>query len=332
MAFLERLHPSNNIPKLVTPQTPNVDFNKYVGENTRYADLADAQAYLTAITNIDTESSVGQQWSDDLARQNYTIGQVGAPYYLIRALIEYDAKEDAQFSKLNVGVSLNDFLQRLARQAINQRRHQAILWGFDENQGILANVTKETLPADSKGNKTLVTYQINELQAFLSSLALKVLDNSLNLAKPAVVASSIRVINYLKTALISSVSLLNNTIGIDSVASVYNRVIGQFLGVGEVTFIADDLLKGDTSDKLIILSPGLSQAEVTEEISQNLVGGINSATFNTFYDSSANGLTSYLSPSRMGKYEELLSYQMTPGITLRKECVIEVDLPYNVAP
>ena len=51
------------------------------------------------------------------------------------------------------------------------------MFGFDNvkelNQGITANETVETMPNDSAGHDTLITYNPAELQRFLSNLARK---------------------------------------------------------------------------------------------------------------------------------------------------------------
>lgn len=329
MALLNRVQPHVAIPGLLTPQAQDVIFKKYLGELSHYGDLGVEKAYFTSISNINSETYIGQQWGGDMAKQSYTIGQVAAPYYKISAMVEYNVDEQAKFEKLSNGVSLPSFLEDLARQGINQRRHQAVLFGFDssEAQGILGNVTEKTFAADSNNIQTLIGYDIAELQAQLASFARSVMDASYGMAKPAIVASSARVINYLKTAIVPLVQGQKDGGGVDSVAGVFGKVSGEWLGVGKIEFIADNLLQEADGDKDIILfiAPGLSEQEANGGM--NLVG-FNNISYNTWADESA-GVMRFDAPPSLGKYQYNYVVKTTPGVTLRSEAVLKTSVKYS---
>lgn len=332
MAIFERVAPSVVVPGVLAPQTQSVDFNKYIGHKSNLGGLAEEKLYITAVTNINGETSVGQQWNSELTRQSYSLGQIGLNYYRINAYVEWDENERAKFESLSNGVSLPNFLENLAKQAINQRRHQAILFGFDNSldQGITANSTIQTMPSDSNGNSTLLTYNINELQVFLTKLVRDAMDQSFNLIKPIVFASSVRVINYLKSAIVPVGSYLQGG-GVDSVAGVFDRVVSEWLGCPKIEFIADDLLRGASEsdqDTILVIAPGMdTQNSGSEDINQNLVGEYNSINYNTMYDA-AEGLKEMTRPDDFGHFSKLYTYKMTPGATLRSEAVIELQISY----
>lgn len=331
MALFTRVAPSVVLPGILAPQSQSVDFDKYIGNKTNLAGKADEALYVTAIENINSETSVGQQWNENLTNQGYTLGQIQVPFYRINAYMEYDENEQAKFESLSNGVSLPAFLENLAKQGINQRKHQAILFGFDNslNQGLTANATLSTMPADSKGKTTLLEYSIPELQIFLSTLVREAMNNSFNLIKPVVFASSVRVINYLKSAIVPVGNYIEAG-GVSSIAQVYERVAADWLGCPKIEFIADDLLYSkDGQDSILIVAPGMADADkVSDDVNQNLVGTFNSITYNTMYDAS-EGLIRKQNPDNFGKMSALLTYKMTPGVSLRKEAVIEVKVKYS---
>ena len=334
MANMLRSAPHVQVPGLLVPQVQSVDFMKYVATKTQLGSLAEDYLYITTAQAIDTESYVGQQWGEDLNKSTYALGQVQAPYYKISSYAEWDVQEQAKFEALSNGVALPDFLDNLAKQAINQRKHQAILFGFDNvkelNQGITANETVETMPVDSAGHDTLITYNANELQRFLSNLARKVMDASFNMTKPVVISSSVRVINYIRTALVPLTNYLEGG-SVASVGSVYDKIVGDWLGVGKIEWVADNLLMAETDDgkdTIRLIAPGLDpQDKLPADVSQNLAGEFNSIRYNTFFDS-AGGLMMFDAPPALGKYARRYDYKMTPGINLRHEAVISTSIKY----
>ena len=336
MANLLRVTPHAKIPGLLAPQTQSVDFNKYVAGKTRYGSLAEDYLYVTSITNINTESFVGMQWGSDLAKSSYILGQIQIPYYKISSYVEWDIQEEKKFESLSNGVALPDFLDNLAKQAINQRKHQAILFGFETttgyNQGIAGNETIVSFPQASNTNNTLTTYPIGELQAFLSQLARKVMDTSFNMAKPVVIASSVRVINYLRSVIVPLTSYLESG-SVASVGTAYNKIVGDWLGVGQVEWVSDNLLMNaditGQQDVIKLIAPGIDpQGNQGEEVNQNLVGDFNSIKFNTFYDT-AGGLIRFDAPPALGKFARRYDYKMTPGVNLRNEAVVSTSIVYS---
>lgn len=330
--LLNRLNLSSTMPGVLAPQVQNVDFEKYVGAKTRVGSIADEMLYITTINNINSETSVGQQWNQDLNKQSYSLGQVALPYYTIQAYNEYNPNEMAKFEKTIPGVSLPNFLENLAKQGINQRKHAAILVGFDDNlnQGILANSTLTMLPADSANVSTIVGYNVAELQQFLATQARQVMDASFGMLKPVILASSVRIINYLKTAVVGFMDSASPA-GVDSVAGLYQRIIGQWLGVGSVEFIADDIFKdmdGAGNDGIAFIAPGIESLDkLPDDVSQNLVGDENSIPYNTMYDTF--GLVKFVNPPYLGDISEKLVYKMTPGANLRQEAVRVVSCKFQ---
>lgn len=330
-----RIAPSVVLPGLLVPQLQTTNFEKYIGQKTNYGGMAEEMLYITTINHINSETSVGQQWAQELTKQSYSLGQIGLPFYRLNAYVEYDENERAKFEELSNGVSLPTFLENLAKQGLNQRKHQGILFGFDatKEQGILSNATIVTLPADSNKKQTLTEYNTFELQQFLSKLIRDVMDSTYGMVEPVVFASSTRVINYIKSAIIPVGNYLEAG-GIGTVGEVFDRSVTEWLGAGKIQFVTDSLLQGiagnGKTDKIVIVATGLKGQDeaVTEDTNENLVGQHNSISYNTMYDA-GEGLKRMQRPDDFGIYSTLYTYKMTPGYTLRKEAVITCDIPYN---
>lgn len=330
---MARLHPSATLPGLLVPQVQDVPFEKYIGNATNFGSMSKEAIYLTSVTNINSETQVGQQWGSQRAKQSYTLGQISAPYYRIEAYLEWNIIEQAKFEELSNGVALPNFLENLAQQGINQRIHEAILYGFDPatelSQGILANATTSTLPQDSNKKDTITGYNVAELQAFLSGIVREVMNASYGMLRPVTIASSSRVINYLLTAIVPLTESQQPGSGVDTVAGLANRVM-SWLGAGQVEFIRDETLIDETNtigDKIVFIARGMDNQQENAAESQNLVGQFNSITFNTWFDR-AEGLMQFDVLPSAGVQGKILTYKMTPGITLRSEAVCVVTAKY----
>lgn len=333
MAQLTRLYPSAAVPGILTPQVQDVDFKKYVGKETNFGTLDKNAVYITSVTNINSTAEITQQWQTEFTNQTYTLGQIKAPVYMIKASLRFNEQEQRQFESVANGVALPDFLENLAKQAINQRRHEGVLYGFDPatdlNQGILANATESNLPADSAGNTSITSYNAAELQAFLASIIRDVMNASYGMLRPVVIASSPRVINYLHSVVVSLTESQQKGAGIDVISGLLGRVM-DWLGAGKVEFIQDVTLQDDTNgDKIVFVARGMDEQSenVSDADSQNLVGTHNSIKFNTWVDK-GEGLKVYPYPVMGGTYMKDLWIRMTPGITLRSEAVRVVKAPY----
>lgn len=333
MSNMLRATPHTTIPGLLTPQTQNADWRKYLAGKTAYGSFGDEYLYITTASAIASDTFVGQQWGKNLPKQNYALGQMQSAYYNIESYVEWNTQEQEKFEKLAKGVALPKFLEDLAIQGINQKLHQAILYGFDAynsnelGQGILSNSTMKTMPKDSSGNQTLTSYDKGELLQFLVSCAREVMDATFNLTKPVVIASSVRVVNYLKSVLVP-LTQYADTGSVDSVGGVYDRVAGGMLGVGNITWIADNLLLGDTTDTLLFLAPGIEPNDDMGQDSSNLVGQETSIKWNTFIDMIGGGVHRFENTPNAGWYGFKMVTKTTSGINLRKEACLQVPLTY----
>lgn len=326
MANFTRIFPSAVVPGLLASQVQDVDFKKYIGKETHYGELDKAAIYVPTLTNINTNAEVSQTWQSELTNQSYTLGQIKAPFYNITAYYEYDPEQQKTFHTMTQGVSLHKFLMDSAEQAINQRRREAVLFGFDTDgdlsQGILANGVSINLPADTAGATTLTAYNPAELQQFLASVIRDARSTSYGMLNPTIITSTPRVISYLKSVIVSLAQSQQKGAGVDTVAGLLGRVV-NWMGGGEVEFVENESLRNDTTgDRIVFIAKGLDpeSQKVNKSDSQNIIGGFNSITYNTWFDG-AFGLAHKQNPEINGIISGRLIYRMTPGVTLRPEAV-----------
>lgn len=340
MANLLRATPHVTIPGLLVPQTQNAVWKDYLGAKLSYGEYKDDYAYIPTISAMSSNTFVGQQWGKNLTNQQYAIGQVQAAFYNIEAFVEWNYQEQEKFNGLIDGVALPDFLTNLAEQGINQKMHQAILYGFDnENndtlgQGILSNSTMGNLPQDSNKNTTLTAYNPNELVAWLISCARQIATNTFSLAQPVVIASSVRVIKLLQSTLVPIVQQGSQSLGglYTSEAEIYERVVGGMLGVGKIKWVQDNLLlspTADGNDTILFIAPEIKLQDEMGDDSSNLVGKKNSINYNTFFTSVGGGKQRFENTPNMGWYGFKMVAKTTAGVNLRQEAVLQVPVKFS---
>lgn len=166
------LQPSMTLPEVVIPYSqasgafeclPGGDMDQ------RLAD-GDLAVYLRRI-DLRTKMAAGQSAYNLLPSVSTVFSQMQTPTYLMRVRAEYDHHDTAAMGRW--GVSIVD-VQRLGmRQGHYQLARTALLYGFNPAQGeglLNANgATQVTLPADTNGHTTVLTYDPGQMATFLLS-------------------------------------------------------------------------------------------------------------------------------------------------------------------
>ena len=331
---LQRLVPHSTVPGLITPIFQKVDFRALLGEVTRFGKLGDDILYQTTLSAINTPTVVGQQWRGDVDKSTYSLSQLSFPYYTIEAKLEMGPDEEAKFASVVPGVGLKQFLSNLCAQGINQREHYACLFGFDTTagQGIIKNgAYYDNLGNDSGGHSTIQTYIVIELLATLAAQARTVMDASYGMAKPVKIIAPSNMINYLKSTIVPLASYQMPGGGVDSIGGAYSRMIGEWLGVGKVEFIADNAMagKGGSSKDLIsFVAPGLSDQEAKADPNTNLVADeLPENMRNTMMDM-IEGKKEFVNPPINGIKSSLFSLTTTSGAVIRPEAVRTLEYTF----
>lgn len=157
----------------------------------------DLYAYVKRL-DLRTKVAAGQSAYNQLPSVTINAQMISTPTYLLRTRAEYDHHDTAAAG--HWGVSVPDAQRLGMRQGIFQQMRNALLYGFNPSQGEgLLNATgstSTTLPPDSNGNTTVVTYDNGQMAVFLLSVisAIKTRTLQLGLGQRIVVLGPQRVL------------------------------------------------------------------------------------------------------------------------------------------
>jgi hypothetical protein len=137
--------------------------------------------------DIRTKVAAGQAAYNSLPSVGITANMISTPTYLIRTRAEYDHHDTAAMG--HWGASIVEAQRLGMRQGIFQQMRDALLYGFNPQNGEgLMNTqgaTAVSLPKDSNGNQTVVTYDNGQMAIFLLTQILAIKTRTMQLGMPA---------------------------------------------------------------------------------------------------------------------------------------------------
>jgi hypothetical protein len=229
----------------------------------RLAD-GDLYAYIKRV-DLRTRMAAGQSAYNQLPGVNFALQQISAPTYLMRVRAEYDHHDTAAMSRW--GLSIVDAHRLGMRQATFQLMRNALLYGFNPGNGEgLVNATgatASTLPADSAGNTTVVTYDNGQMAFFLISQisAIKTRTNQLGIGHKFVVVGPQRTLGAMEYQnIVQLTSYQRPGAGSQSTAGVLRDVLA--MNDDDIVWAYDDTLIGKGAggnDAVIIVMPEVEQ-------------------------------------------------------------------------
>lgn len=145
----------------------------------------DLAVYLKK-ADIRTKQSVAQGAYNQLPSVSIQMNMVSTPTYMIRTRAEYDHHDSAAAGRWGLSI---DEAQRLGmRQGTFQSIRNALLYGYNPANGEgLVNTpgaTSVSLPADTNGNTTIVTYDNGQLAIFLLQIVTALKTRTMQLGTP----------------------------------------------------------------------------------------------------------------------------------------------------
>ena len=331
---LQRVVPHSIIPGIIAPVVQNADYIKAFAGITKFGEIGDDYAYLSTLERIHTPTTIGQQWRGGIDSTQFTNNQLAYQYYTIAASYAYTDQQAAKLGKLMPGIGIEKLFSKLTRMGIAQRDHYGALFGFDpaQTQGLVKQGTTASFPADTDSHTTISSYNPDELMAFMAGQARTAMNNTYGMAKPVIFMSSVRVVNWIKSVMINLTQYQMPGAGVDSIGGAYSRVVGEWLGVGKIEFIADDLLKAagtNSTDVMLFIAPGLSEQDaVNPQYSQYQLDDLPINMMNTFKDE-AGGIIESRNPVIDRVTKVYLTLQTTPGAVTRADAVRVIEAAYE---
>lgn len=261
---------------------------------------------------------------------------ISSPTYMLRARAIYDHHDIAYADVW--GFSLPE-AQRLAmRQGIFQGLRQGFLYGFNSQnvgEGLLnaPGATSTTLPADSFGNTTVVTYDNGQMLQYLAQQIVQAKTRMNQLGQPArvVILGPQRVIGNWQYSIVQLTTYQRSGAGVNSTAGSLEEVIGWSGDTLEFGF--DDTLIGQGAggtDAVLIVIPEIKVPMVGSQPNTNIF-----ATLQPGLEATTLMLTDLSAPREIpvpiagGAIDVLSEMRATPGWGIRSQGTTIISMAYS---
>lgn len=224
--------------------------------------LSDGDLYVY-IKRIDVRTSVAtnQAAANLLPSVSTTTSQISTPTYLQRVRAEYDHHDTAAMGRW--GVSIVDAQRLGMRQGHFQLARSALLYGYNpaNGEGLLnaQGATSISLPPDSDGNDTVLTYDNGQMGQFLLSQvsALKTRTNQLGIGRKFTFLAPQRVFGPFEYQnIVQLVQFQRSGAGTATTAGMVKTVMME--NGDEISWTYDDTLIGKGaggSDAVLLVMP-----------------------------------------------------------------------------
>ncbi len=298
--------------------------------------LADGDLYAY-IKRIDMRSKVaaGQSAYNLLPSISTTLSQISTPSYLLRVRGEYDHHDTAAMARQ--GISIVEAQRLGMRQGHFQLARSALLYGFNpaNGEGLLntQGATATSLPPDSNGNDTVVTYDNGQMGIFLITQisAMKTRTNQLGIGHKFTILGPQRVLSAFEYQNIVQLTQFQRAgAGSQSTAGMLKDVLE--MNGDEIIWVYDDTLMGkgaNGSDAVIITMPEVTKpqgSKINTNEFAKLAPGIEACTL-MYCDMAAP--KEIPTPLPGGAIDVLSEWRITSGWGIRPEAVQIISMVYS---
>jgi hypothetical protein len=280
--------------------------------------------------------AAGQSAYNQLPGVNFALSQISAPTYLIRVRAEYDHHDTAAMSRW--GLSIVDAHRLGMRQAAFQLIRNALLYGFNPSNGEglvnASGATAITLPADSAGNTTVVTYDNGQMAFFIISQisAIKTRTNQLGIGRKFVVVGPQRTLGAMEYQnIVQLTSYQRPGAGSQSTAGVVKDVLE--MNDDDIIWAYDDTLIGKGAggnDAVLIVMPEVEEPKAGGRINTNefakLTPSLSACTLQLADMAAPREIPT---PLAGGAIDVLAEQRVTSGWAVRPEAVTIVTMQYQ---
>jgi len=271
-----QIEPSYMMPELLLQyQQASGAFDLLAGSDplVRLSD-GDLLVYIKKL-DVRTKVAAGQGPYNSLPSCSINASMISTPTYLLRVRAEYDHHDTVAVARW--GFSVVDAQRLGMRQGIFQQMRSALLYGFNPTtgEGLLntAGATTVSLPPDSNGNDTVVTYDNGQMAIFLIGQiqAIKTRTMQLGIPQRFTICGPQRVLGQLEYQNIVQVTQFQREgAGSTTTAGVVKEVL---LANGDaIDWTYDDTLIGKGAggnDAVIISMPEVKKAKAASKINTN---------------------------------------------------------------
>jgi len=261
---------------------------------------------------------------------------ISVPTYLFRSRGIYDHHDQAHAGAWNVGLPEANRLGM--RQGIFQQLRNALLYGVKPSggEGLLNTngATTDTLPADSNGNTTVLTYDHGQMAVYLLQQIQAMMARTMQMGRKCriVVLGPQRTLGAMEiTQIVQLTSYQRPGGGTATVTGTVESILGD--ANVEIEWTYDDTLIGagaGGTDAVIITMPELERPEVNSTINTNEFARISPST-----DANSMMLCDMVAPREIptpipgGAIDVVAELRSSPGWVLRPEAITIISMQYQ---
>lgn len=293
----------------------------------------DLYVYVNAI-DVRTKVAAGQTAANQLPSIAVTPRQISTPTYLMRVRAEYDHHDTNAAG--NWGFSLPEANRLGMRQGIFQQLRSSGLYGFNatNGEGLIntAGATAVSLPADSYGHTTLITYDNGELAQFFIQQILNLKRRTMQLGHGVkiTILGPMRTLGQMEANIVQLTQYQREGAGVTSTAGVIKAVSGW--SADDITWVYDDTLIGKGSggaDAVIVTIPEI-QTPTGVNINTNEFAKLTpNLEANNLQLTDMSAPREITSPLPGGATDVIAEMRTTSGWTLRPEGLTIVSITFE---
>ena len=330
------VHPSFMEPGLILPYAQASGAFDTVAGQGPMVKLSEDDLYVYARrVDIRTITASGQAAYNMLPSVQVAFSMISTPTYQIRTRAEFDHHDTAAVARW--GTSINEMYRLGHRQAHVQLARTALLYGFNPANGeglVNANgATLATLPADSNGNTTVVTYDNGQLAVWIIGQiqAMKTRTNQLGIPQRFSILGPQRVLGQMEYSnIVQLVQFQRDGAGTETTAGVIKNILER--NKDEILWLYDDTLIGKGAggtDAVLLTMPEVKKpngGKMNTNTFAELAPGLEACTA-IYADMAAP--REIPTPMPGGAIDVLFEQRITSGWALRGECVTVMSMQYQ---
>lgn len=283
---------------------------------------------------VKTEVTTSQFAANQLPSCTVVYSEFSTPTYMIQTRAEYDHHDTAALGR--VGASAPEAHRLAMRQGTFQQQRNLLLYGANpvNGEGLLNTngATAMSLPADSNGNTTIVTYDNGQLALFLAQLfgAIKVRTMQMGMGVKFAVTTTQRVLESISYDVVQLTQFQRQGAGSKSARGLIDDVLEW--NEDEITWSCDDTLIGKGAggtDMIVISMPEVKKPKgnkINTNVFAELTPGMQACSLQ-LVDRAAP--TEVIAPLPRGAVDVVSELRSTSGWGVRPESITLLSVQYQ---
>jgi hypothetical protein len=332
------VNPSFVEPGIILPYVQASGAFETLADDEPLVRLGDGDLYVyMKRLDVRTRMAANQAAYNMLPSVSVAMSMISTPSYLMRVRAEYDHHDTAAMNRW--GVSIVEAQRLGMRQGHFQLARNALLYGFNPTNGEgLANAqgaTAVSLPADSNGNTSVVTYDNGQMGVWLlmQISSLKTRCNQLGIGRKFVILGPQRTLAAMEYQnIVQLVQFQRAGAGSATTAGLVKDILS--MNEDDIMWCYDDTLIGQgtgggNNDLVLLVMPEVKKPQGgkinTNEIAK-LAPGIEACTL-MYCDMAAP--REIPTPLAGGAIDVLSEWRITSGWGVRPEAITKMTMLYS---